>query len=292
MAHASDLRALLHVALACALQVAALAHSPWWTPAAVFVGMFTLAIEHNHAHVPVFRWRWGNAVLDDLLTLACGVPQVFWRVHHLQNHHPKTWTEEDWSSPFRFRGAQAPDRPVGYRYYQFTYYPLFCCTSIESILRDRTPRLLGALLRHMLVLVAASAAAVSMFGVGRWFLVLGTTYAAAALMLGATNYIEHWSSGATEGQSPTFAAWTFTCRLHNLLTYNSGYHWLHHRRPGLHWSLLPAVHRSDPSYCPAGLVEEGLFPGYRTPAAFRRWLLHESGPAAGVPASSRLRSAP
>lgn len=288
----SDLRPLLHVALACCLQAAALAWSPWWTPLAVFVGMFTLAIEHNQAHVAVFRGRWANALLDDVLTLTCGIPLVFWRVHHLHSHHGHTWTDEDWSSPFRFRGARAPATPVSYRYYQFTYYPLFCSTSIESILRGRDPRLVGALLRQVVLLVVVSLTLFTLCGVGRWIMVMGTTYAAAGLMLGATNYIEHWSTGIPARRGGAFGAWTFTCRVHNFLTYNSGYHWLHHRRPTLHWSLLPTVHRSDPSYCPPGFIEDGLFPGYRSARAFRQWLARNIAPAAERQTPAEVRSAP
>jgi fatty acid desaturase len=287
MKHTSDIRPLLHVVLACGLYAAALAWSLWWAPLAVFVGMYTLAIEHNHAHVPVFRRRWASAILDDVLTLTCGVPQVFWRVHHLRSHHGHAWTDEDRSSPFRFDGARDPDLPVGYRYFQLTYYPLFFATSVEAILRGRNPRLLGALLRNLLVLATASAVLVAVFGVWRWLVVMATSYAAAALMLGATNYMEHWASR----EDGRHRAWTFTCRVHNTLTYNSGYHRLHHQRPTLHWSMLPRVHRSDPSYTPARLVEDGLFPGYRSPAGFRRWLDRARALAAGEAQPPEVRSA-
>ncbi len=268
MRHLRDLQTLVHVALAAALYAAALGYSVWFAPLAILVGIHTLAIEHNHAHAPVFRWRPVNVMLDDLLTLLCGVPEVFWHVHHMRSHHRHTWTEHDWSSPFNYRGASAPWKPVGYRYYQLTYYPLFAADSVDYILRRRDPRFLGARLRSVFVLAAGSASLIGLVGIGRWLLVMAPAYVGTGMMLGAANYLEHWNCH----RAGEFKAWTFTCSVHNVLTYNSGYHWLHHQRPGLHWSELPGIHRRDPSYCDPDLIESGLFPGYRSGASFRRWL--------------------
>jgi hypothetical protein len=47
----------------------------------------------------------------------------------------------------------------------------------------------------------------------------------------------------------------------NWFTFNNGYHGMHHMRPGLHWSLLPAAHEKElaPHLHPA-LNLKGLLP--------------------------------
>lgn len=267
--YASDIRTLLHVALSLGALALALAHSTWWTPLAVFLAMHLIAVEHNQAHLTVFRWRPLNWVLDQLLLVGCGIPLVFWRVHHLGSHHRFVWSADDWSSPFNFRHAEAPQRPVSYRYYQLTYLPLFAFHSVIHILRRRNPRLITELITSAVVLGGTTALLVQLFGVWSWVVVMGTTYACSGMMLGAANYLEHYS---VFEEPDEFLAWTFTCRWHNVLSYNSGFHLLHHLKPGLHWSELPAEHARDPSYAPSHLIERGLFPGYRGPAGLRAWL--------------------
>ena len=276
--HPRDVVTVIHVLLAAVLLWMALAHSLYWMPVAVFVAMHLIAVEHNHAHLSVFRSRALTFALDQLLLLLCGMPILFWKVHHLGNHHRFNWTEQDWSSPFNFRHAQSPEQPVSYRYYQLTYYPLFCFHSTIHVLRSRNPRLLGTLVATAVTMSIGSAILVDVFGVWRWLAVMGTTYLAAGLMLGAANYLEHYS---VHEDAHHFSAWTYTCRIHNLLSYNGGYHLLHHLRPSVHWSDLPHEHAADPSYAHPHLIEAGLFPGYRGAHGLRRWLEAHAMPAEG-----------
>jgi fatty acid desaturase len=42
-------------------------------------------------------------------------------------------------------------------------------------------------------------------------------------------------------------------RIYNLVTFNSGYHTVHHMKPWLHWSRLPEFHRQVRDQIPAEL---------------------------------------
>ena len=121
---------------------------------------------------------------------------------------------------------------------------------------------------ELAVLAAYHVAIAWAFGPFAWAVTAGATTFVSGLGLGAVNYFEHFGC---HDDDERHLAWTFLCSWHNRLSYNSGYHLLHHERPRLHWSELPGVHRADAGYAPADLVESGLFPGYRSPAGRRRW---------------------
>ncbi|MEZ5965636.1 MAG: fatty acid desaturase [Planctomycetota bacterium] len=264
----SDLVALAHVGLTALVFSATYAHSCLWLPLAVFLAVHLVAVEHNHGHVAIFRNRVCNGVLDLVLLFLCGIPMACWRKQHARSHHRAPWTGDDHSSPFAFRRAVAPFRPVGYRYYQVVYLPLFVMDTVSGILRDRRPRELRELGFTLAVFVAAHLTVATVFGVWPWAALHACAYAASGMALGSVNYLQHWR---TQVGDDRHGARTFVCRIHNALNYNAGYHDLHHRRPSLHWSRLAATHATDPTYTPVRFVERDLFPAYRGPAALRAW---------------------
>lgn len=284
----SDVRTLLHVALCAAAAGPALWHSFWWWPGYAFLALHVVSVQHNHAHRPVFRARAANIGFDVLTALLCGIPMFCWRTHHLRSHHIAPWTADDWSSPYRFTGTRSPDRPVGYRFYQVTYLPYFVRDSVRWIVRHGSRQQRRALAVTGATLVTASAVLAWSAGPWRWLAVVVPAYAICGCGLGAINYLQHYNTWLP--QHGEFGAWTFTCRWHNLLNYNLGYHQLHHRQPHLHWSRLAKVHAADPSYAPTHLVEHGLFPGYRTNKARQAWLLRHGTPGE-FSASSRTERA-
>ena len=56
------------------------------------------------------------------------------------------------------------------------------------------------------------------------------------------NYVQH---DGCDPESPYDHSRNFLGRLLNWLTLNHGYHTIHHNRPGLHWSDLPAAHAAE-----------------------------------------------
>jgi fatty acid desaturase len=263
-----DLRTLAHLAVCWSLNYLALAHSLWWAIPAVMASSMTVAIAHNHFHLPIFRVRVLNRLLDLLLHLTQGIPQVVWQAHHLRRHHVAPQTDLDWSSTYAFREAAPPSRPISWRYYRLTYLPLFLAETLIDVLRRRRRAELTRMLVQAGSFAAVSAALAWAFGPWRWLALFVPTYLTCGTGLGSLNYLQHWACHRADGKH---WAWTFTCPIHNFLTYNAGYHMLHHLKPGLHLSEMPAVHQADPSYTPADLVENGLFPGFRGARGTQAW---------------------
>ena len=44
--------------------------------------------------------------------------------------------------------------------------------------------------------------------------------------------------------------------LFNFITCNLGYHTAHHKRPGIHWSLLPEIHAEIEDQIPAEMIQQ------------------------------------
>jgi len=57
-----------------------------------------------------------------------------------------------------------------------------------------------------------------------------------------TNY---WQHDGCDAAHPYNHSRSFTGRLFNILTFNNGFHAIHHMRPEVHWSLYPEYHARD-----------------------------------------------
>jgi len=55
-----------------------------------------------------------------------------------------------------------------------------------------------------------------------------------------TNYLQHVEC---DPSSPDNHSRNFVNRFFNWLTFDNGYHTVHHETPGLHWSLLARAHQ-------------------------------------------------
>jgi len=241
-----DLVSVAVVLLCVGLQITCvLLKWPWYLLAIVLPLVRQLhLVEHNHAHVYIFRRRWLNDVLGWMCFLANGVPLEFYEVHHVSNHHRFNQrfdaSEQDWSSTFGFSGTRFPDKPINPTYYALTFPVITTCHCLIALLRTPT----SSRTRRFAIscaVVSISCAVLATMNYKGLLVFVGIPWLAVLLSLGWGNYGHHHKCGMT---TPYDTA-NVNLRLYaRLLGFNIGYHVAHHLKPGLHWSELPRFHAS------------------------------------------------
>lgn len=260
LANWRDAQSVLYVVAIIALVVWQWLHGwVWWQYGAVlFLTLGVGVINHNHAHLPMWRSAPLNRATSLLLSVLQGHPAFVFHTAHNNNHHRYHHGERDVARTYRFPGGDS-NNLLGYCmhpvYAAWALYPLFvhalrrawqrrssrgwqcawmvleyvCCYGVWAVAlyADATKALLLVILPQL-------------FGL-HWLL--------------ATNYLQH---AHADGESRYGFARNFDSSLLNALLFNIGLHTAHHLRPRVHWSELPAVHREIAHHVPATLNEQSL----------------------------------
>ncbi|MCC4106270.1 fatty acid desaturase family protein [Serratia ureilytica] len=192
-------------------------------------------IAHNFIHNPFFKSTLLNNAFSIANSIALGMPQSFYKVHHI-NHH--TYNNDDWcngvppgdKSSLFYYGRNGGQEGM-LRYTALSYFRL----SLIQLFKDgyqRTGRLVLfevlAVLVFMAVLGCINSWAFLVFVIPVHY--LGTS------MASLENYAEHHEcepDNALSNSVSCYSSW------YNFLWFNNGYHQEHHCEPGLHWTRLP-----------------------------------------------------
>jgi fatty acid desaturase len=212
--------------LVCALSVVPLA----------VLGMFVAPINHHHQHVNSFRAAWLNRVYDLVLALQAGVAPYGWVLHHNLGHHVNYLRQP----PHRNADESRWKRPNGKQMGRLEYtLDLLAHYQIDIVrVGLRHPRYFRAFLLMKLPLWG-------LIGLGLWLRPLETTLVfllPAFLTLVHTIWATYEHHAGCDGADHFDASRNRENRIFNALTGNLGLHSAHHKRPGLHWSLLPELH--------------------------------------------------
>jgi fatty acid desaturase len=243
--HPSDRRTLAFLSVFFGLVLLQWAAAPasWALAVPIWVltcwfSFFAAVAAHNAVHVPVFVRRWQNAGYQVVLTLAYGHPVSAFVPGHNLSHHRYTQTPRDamrtTKARFRIHLVNALLFHVqvggGVMRGNLLYF---------RAMATRHPRWFRQLLLEAGVFVAVCGALVCL----DWqkfvlYVLLPHQYAAWGIM--TMNLLQH---DGCDQESPWNHSRNFVGRLVNWWTFNNGYHTLHHLRPGVHWSQLPALHQ-------------------------------------------------
>lgn len=222
-----------------------------WTPPAVWISVllvlvtcansFLIAVAtHNAVHAPVFKARWMNRVYQVVLTLGYGHPVSAFVPGHNLSHHRYMQTPKDAmrTSKLRFR----------WHLLNVLLLPILVGGAIYrgnanyfGAMRTRNPRWFRQFTVEAAVYVVVVGTLLCLDPIKFVYTVfLPHQYAAWGIM--AMNMIQH--DGCDEGSEYNHSR-NFVGPIVNFFCFNNGFHSVHHKHPGLHWSLTPEAHRRE-----------------------------------------------
>eukprot|EP01062_Namystynia_karyoxenos_P080105 TRINITY_DN8574_c0_g1_i1.p1 TRINITY_DN8574_c0_g1~~TRINITY_DN8574_c0_g1_i1.p1 ORF type:complete len:373 (+),score=143.53 TRINITY_DN8574_c0_g1_i1:86-1120(+) len=242
-----DLRTLLWVAIYFALTVytwtswAALscpARAALCIACALF-SFFGATITHNAIHVPLFTSPTMNSLFMVVLTHTYGWPVSALIPGHNLSHHKFTNEARDAMRPQRMRYS-----------WNLLNYLLFPVQTVITIAKFDAAymaeqRRLGRPIWYQYLTEAASfwpvQAALCWSSPQRYFWVVFLPQLYAKYQIIAMNILQH-DGCPTPVEDKWNHARNFVGRTINFLTFNNGYHTVHHLNAGMHWSRLPELH--------------------------------------------------
>lgn len=243
--YVADLRSLIFLAIAYFLLFFPLLHpipnylTLIWISASSFFCFIAGAINHNHKHLPIFKEsnqsQKINHLFNIILTLCLGRSATEIVVPHNYNHHLYRGSENDWINPQLAGSGPGIIRLPRYVFQSLINIAQRKRSSEAQTLPDDEQQSLQkeklTLRLFILILIILSGWKFIIFTLIPWAIGI-------ASLLGI-NLLQH------EGCQPKSRyqnSRNFTSNLGNWLLFNNGYHTIHHLRPTLHWSLLPAAH--------------------------------------------------
>lgn len=243
--HNIDLISIVSALGILLLQLLALfRHWPWYSALLILILLRHVSlIQHNHAHLSIFRLTALNEVLGWVCFLSNGIPLEFYRIHHVKNHHRYNQQfnhpSEDWSSTFGFRGTHFPDQPIGMFYYVITFPIITICSSLIYLLRSPGSRSLKRFTASVLIITIISVILCSTNWEG-FIIFFFVPWLVIFFAHGYNNYVQHSGCSMTD---PYNSANEGGAILGGRFWFNIGYHIEHHINPSLHWSELPRFHK-------------------------------------------------
>ncbi len=212
----------------------------------LFMAVSVAIIAHNHNHVPIWRTRFLNILTDYWLTLFYGFPAFGWIPTHNKNHHHLNNKAGDYTITYRVSEKNNIFTLLSYPSISSYFQQAPIAAYLKTLWRcDRRKFYLAASQYVVLGLYYAIALLLSWKKALLFILIPHQVSLFSVLIF---NYVQHVH---TDEESAYNHARNFT-GLINLMLFNNGYHTIHHKSPGIHWSETPLAQREihqliDPS---------------------------------------------
>jgi fatty acid desaturase len=214
------------------------------------VSMVVAPINHHHQHLNTFRQAWLNRLYEIPLALQSGIAPYGWVLHHNLGHHVNYLNQPPHESPDESKWTRRDGSTMGRVEYTIDLV-LNHQLDIWKVGR-RYPKYWRAFLWMKIPLYLVLGAALYWNPVNAFLAFLLPGF----LTLVHTAWVTY---GHHAGHHPTShydASVNNLNPVFNFFTCNLGYHTAHHKRPGLHWSLLPEMHAEIEDRIPPHLMSQ------------------------------------
>lgn len=195
-------------------------------------------VEHNHAHLPIFKNNFLNEAIGWLMFLNCGIPLQSYREQHVKAHHHGLGTSDDWTSPWSYQGAIFPTKPINKVY----YYSVFMITSIFQCAVIYLKKPLSKSTIYFVVstiVVSVAMTWLAWHDTISFFIYYLLPWVITYIHLAIANWKHHVNCEYSSVYTTSMNDFNIdSCKL----GFNIGYHTAHHWYPTLHWSLLEEFH--------------------------------------------------
>lgn len=203
------------------------------------------AWNHHHQHLPTFRIKSLNYLLEQMYALQTGATSKLWVLHHVLGHHhhylDQTKDESRWKNKKgkimgRLRYASDVMLTAYYRAYQ---------------VGKKHPKPLK-------ILLVATAVTLIIITALTWYRPVPAILVFIIPMITSlyfTAWVTYAHHAGLEEKNDFEASYNILSPIYNRLTGNLGYHTAHHYKQGLHWSLLPELHETIKHKIPSHLYK-------------------------------------
>jgi fatty acid desaturase len=208
-----------------------------WVVLTAVSSWIVAVITHNTIHAPIFYRRGLNKLFQVWLSLSYGFPVSEYLPGHNLSHHKFTQKGADLMRTTRVRFHWNVLNAIA-----FVPAVAFSVTLANLEFAAKMGKSRPAWLRQLRIETAAVWSVKALLLLIDWrrallFVIIPHVFAVWGIT--AVNYVQH--DGCDE-DDPYNHSRNFVGKWFNWLTFNNGYHGMHHIQPGLHWSLLARAH--------------------------------------------------
>jgi len=216
----------------------------YWAAMIPIKGLIS-AWNHHHQHVPMFRYKALNRLLEQSFALHTGATTHAWTLHHVHGHHMNYLDQDKDESRWKRRDGET------YGYIGYTAITALTAYPRAYAVGNRHPRIQREFVLYGLLTLLIVTVLVVMNPLKGIVLFVSPMITSLIATIAAT-YHHH---AGLDTDDHMLASHNYTYPIRNLLTGNLGYHTAHHYRQGVHWSKLPELHESLVEKIPAEYIK-------------------------------------